>query len=77
MTSEAYAESTAVVYPTVTLGIESTIGHFVILGALPAGQNAAAFQTTIGAGAVIRSHSVIYAGNVIGSKFQTGHHVLI
>ena len=27
--------------------------------------------------AVIRSHTVIYAGNVIGDDFQTGHGVLI
>ena len=31
----------------------------------------------IGDGAVIRSHTIIYAGNVIGQRFQTGHHVMI
>lgn len=31
----------------------------------------------IGANAVIRSHTVIYAGNKIGDNFQTGHRVLI
>ncbi|MBN1297261.1 N-acetyltransferase [bacterium] len=33
--------------------------------------------TEIGEGAVIRSHTVIYAGNRIGSNFQTGHHVFV
>ena len=27
----------------------------------------------IGAGALIRSHTVIYAGNRVGANFQTGH----
>ena len=31
----------------------------------------------VGTGAVIRSHTVIYAGNVIGNNFQTGHGVMI
>jgi acetyltransferase-like isoleucine patch superfamily enzyme len=33
--------------------------------------------TRIGAGAVIRSHSIIYAGSRIGNNFQTGHGVLL
>jgi acetyltransferase-like isoleucine patch superfamily enzyme len=34
-------------------------------------------ETTIGSGAYIRSHTVIYSGNSIGTGFQTGHGVLI
>jgi acetyltransferase-like isoleucine patch superfamily enzyme len=34
-------------------------------------------QTLIGANAIIRSHTVLYAGNVIGDNFETGHGVLI
>ena len=33
--------------------------------------------TRIGAGAMIRSHTIIYAGNEIGANFQTGHRVTI
>src|SRR4029434_11032591 len=33
--------------------------------------------TVIGKGAVIRSHTVIYAGNIIGNNFQTGNKVNI
>jgi acetyltransferase-like isoleucine patch superfamily enzyme len=32
---------------------------------------------SIGANATIRSHTVIYAGNTIGARFQTGHGTLV
>lgn len=31
----------------------------------------------IGAGATLRSGTVIYAGSTIGQRFQTGHHVIV
>lgn len=34
-------------------------------------------KTIIGAGAMVRSHSIIYAGCVIGDNFSTGHRVTI
>jgi acetyltransferase-like isoleucine patch superfamily enzyme len=34
-------------------------------------------RTVIGPEAVIRSHTVIYAGSSFGEKFQTGHHAVI
>lgn len=34
-------------------------------------------STIIGAGSLIRSHSIIYAGNRIGTCFQTGHRVTV
>lgn len=55
----------------------ATLGEFVILGVPPKGHAPGALPTTIGRNAVIRSHTVIYAGNVIGDDFQTGHGVLI
>lgn len=33
--------------------------------------------TVVGDDAVIRSHTVLYAGNRIGHRFQTGHRVMI
>jgi acetyltransferase-like isoleucine patch superfamily enzyme len=33
--------------------------------------------TRLGRGAVLRSHTVIYAGSVIGERFQTGHGALV
>jgi acetyltransferase-like isoleucine patch superfamily enzyme len=55
----------------------STLGDFVVLGEPARGTTPGAEATTIGAGAVIRSHTVIYAGNLIGNNLETGHGVLI
>ncbi|MCL4371203.1 MAG: transferase [Chloroflexi bacterium] len=68
---------TARIYPNVQLGENAEIGDFVILGMPPRGKAEGELPTVIGDGAVIRSHSVIYAGNVIGKGFQTGHHTMI
>lgn len=68
---------TARIYPNVHLGEEAEIGDFAIVGVPPRGRADGELPTVIGDRAVIRSHSVIYAGNVIGHHFQTGHHVMI
>jgi len=65
------------IHPNVSLGAEAKIGDFVILGQPPRGRQPGELETRIGARAVIRSHTVIYAGNRIGDNFQTGHGVLI
>jgi len=56
-------------------GVNPAIGEFVITGLCPAGK--ALPDLSIGDNAVIRSHSVIYAGNRIGDNFQTGHGALV
>ncbi|MEK7234398.1 MAG: acyltransferase [Elusimicrobiota bacterium] len=61
----------------VKLGRGSSVGPFAIIGMPPRGARDGQFATQIGAKAVIRSHSVIYAGNVIGDNFQTGHGVML
>lgn len=66
-----------VIYPGVHLGPESTVGEFALVGVLLRGRKAGEIETRIGAGATIRSHTVIYSGNVIGKNFQTGHGVMI
>lgn len=68
---------TAVIHPNVKLGQNVTIGDFVIVGEPPRGTTSGQLETLIGDNAVIRSHTVIYAGNIIGANFQTGHHVMI
>ncbi|HEX2986995.1 MAG TPA: DapH/DapD/GlmU-related protein [Chloroflexota bacterium] len=68
---------TARIYPNVLLGENVEIGDFVIVGVPPKGKAEGELPTIIGDGAVIRSHTVIYAGNVIGNGFQSGHHTLI
>ncbi|RMD84401.1 MAG: N-acetyltransferase [Candidatus Dadabacteria bacterium] len=62
------------IYDNVSLGENPSIGEWVILGYPPRGK---ALPLSIGDNCVIRSHTVIYAGNTIGDGFQTGHHVMI
>jgi acetyltransferase-like isoleucine patch superfamily enzyme len=69
--------TTAVVYEGVSLGDPSVIGDYVVLGATPRGQQPGSLETVIGPQSFIRSHTVVYAGNVVGARFQTGHGVLI
>lgn len=65
------------IYPNVKLGVGCVIGDYVVIGVPPGGKGEGELETVIGAGAVIRSHTVIYAGNVIGDNFATGHGTLI
>lgn len=64
-------------HPHVQLGANATLGEFVIVGEPARGKTPGEVETRIGDDAVIRSHTVIYAGNRIGSNFQTGHGVLV
>lgn len=68
---------TARIYPNVQMGENVEVDDFVVLGIPPRGKAEGELPTVIGDGAVIRSHSVIYAGNVVGKRFQTGHHTMI
>lgn len=65
------------VCPNVDLGAGHEISEWVIIGEPPRGVSPGDLATRIGTDAVIRSSTVIYAGNVIGDRFQTGHGVLI
>ncbi len=65
------------VYPNVLFGDGAIVGDFAIIGEPPRGSPPGEHPTVIGPGAVIRSHTVIYAGNRIGKGFQAGHGVLI
>lgn len=65
------------IHPNVSLGPDATVGEYAIIGAPPRGKAPGELETRIGARAVIRSHTVIYAGNVIGDDFQTGHGALV
>jgi acetyltransferase-like isoleucine patch superfamily enzyme len=71
------ASAQPLVYPDTTIGEGSAIGEYVILGVAPRDPPAGGAALVIGDDAVIRSHTVIYAGNVIGRRLQTGHGVLI
>jgi acetyltransferase-like isoleucine patch superfamily enzyme len=77
MTQPTWPE-TCRVYPNVEIGEGAELGDFVIIGVLPRGKAAPGeLRTIIGRNAVIRSHTIIYGGNVIGDDFQTGHAAMI
>ncbi|MBU4468615.1 MAG: acetyltransferase [Candidatus Omnitrophica bacterium] len=59
---------TAVVYKNVILGKNCTVEDYAIIGT-----KGSKLKTIIGDNAIIRSHTVIYAGNVIGNNFSTGN----
>ena len=65
------------IFPGVTLGDGSIVEDYAIVGNPPRLKKAGELQTTIGKGAIIRSHTVIYAGNRIGDNFHTGNKVNI
>jgi acetyltransferase-like isoleucine patch superfamily enzyme len=65
--------SQAVIHPGVRLGKDCVVEEFAVIGAPPAGKRPGELETVIGDGAVIRSHTVIYAGNRIGKGFRTGN----
>ncbi len=60
------------IYDNVTIGEGSIIYGPDILGQPPRGKAEGELPLTIGARAVIRPFTTIYAGNVIGDDFQTG-----
>lgn len=59
------------------LGPGATVEPYVVLGLPPRGHADGELALAIGERAHLRSHTVVYAGSVIGRRFQTGHGVLI
>lgn len=70
-------EPTMVQFPNVHLGTGASVDDFVILGRAPKGAAPGELPLEIGSMAVIRSHSVLYAGSRFGERFQCGHGVLV
>ncbi len=64
---------TRIIYDNVKIGADTIVEDYCILGVLPAHAADRKLETIIGANACIRSHTVIYAGNIIGDNFQTGN----
>ena len=62
---------TAIIYPQVKLGKNAIVEDYCIIGA-PL-RDGSMPETVIGDNAYLRSFTVIYAGNHIGSNFQTGN----
>lgn len=61
----------------VHLGEGVELGDFVVIGQPAKGHAEGDVETVIGAGSIIRSHTVIYAGATLGERCQTGHGALI
>ena len=68
---------TSIIYKNVKIGKNCQISDYVIIGVPPRGKKPGELETKIGDNAIIRSHTIIYAGNRIGHNFQTGHSVMI
>jgi len=66
-----------IIHPGVHIVEPFVIGPYVLLGVPAQDRQAGDIETHISANAVLRSHTVIYAGNRIGRDFQTGHGSLI
>ncbi len=64
-----------IIHDGVSLGSKTKISPFCIIG-FPV-ENGENTKTVLGSNCIVRSHTVIYAGNLIGSGFCTGHHVLV
>jgi acetyltransferase-like isoleucine patch superfamily enzyme len=65
------------IFPGVSFGKNFITGDFSIIGEPPRGKKPGELKTILGDDCTIRSHSVIYAGNTIGNRFQTGHFVFL
>jgi acetyltransferase-like isoleucine patch superfamily enzyme len=65
------------IFPNVKLGKNIKIGEYCILGNPPRNKKEGELELVIGDNALIRSHTIIYAGNKIGKNFQTGHGAII
>jgi acetyltransferase-like isoleucine patch superfamily enzyme len=65
------------IFDQVRFGHDPVVEDFCLVGAPPRGRREGELPTIIGDNALIRSHTVIYAGNVIGNNFQTGNKVNI
>lgn len=65
------------IYKNVTIGKNANIEEFVRIGCPPRGKKDGQLKTVIGDNCIIRSGTVIYAGNVIGDNFSTGHNAVI
>jgi acetyltransferase-like isoleucine patch superfamily enzyme len=65
------------IYENVLLGDPAIIEDYCLIGIPPRAQEDVELKTVIGKGAMIRSHTVIYAGTTIGENFVTGNKVNI
>jgi acetyltransferase-like isoleucine patch superfamily enzyme len=70
-------KSNIVIYDDVKIGNKSEIEDFVVLGKRPKSKSKKKMPLKIGNNALLRTGTIIYAGNTIGSNFQSGDHARI
>jgi acetyltransferase-like isoleucine patch superfamily enzyme len=66
-----------IVHPGVELGPGTVLQPGVVVGVPPRGADPGERPTRIGAGSVLRSGTVIYAGVTAGARLSTGHGAMI
>jgi acetyltransferase-like isoleucine patch superfamily enzyme len=66
-----------VIHSNVSIGEGTYVHEGAIVGEAPRGKQPGELKTVIGAGGVIRSGTVIYAGTIIGDRFNSGHGALV
>jgi acetyltransferase-like isoleucine patch superfamily enzyme len=66
-------ETSSLIHDNVTFGKDCSIGHFCTIGVPPKGHVDGQLPTVVGDRANVRSHAVVYAGNVIGDDCTIGH----
>jgi acetyltransferase-like isoleucine patch superfamily enzyme len=72
-----YMKNNTITFAGVEFGKDSTIEPFCIIGVPPRGVKEGELVTVFGNNILLRSNTVIYAGNKIGNNFQTGNKVNI
>jgi acetyltransferase-like isoleucine patch superfamily enzyme len=65
----------SVVHAGVQLGADTVVGSHCVIG--HPGPDGAARELVIGAGSVIRSHTVVYGGSTFAGRLETGHGVIL
>jgi acetyltransferase-like isoleucine patch superfamily enzyme len=64
------------VYPNVVIGDNTTVDTHCVIGH-PAQGRWTGHPVRVGAGSVLRSHTVMYEGSEFGPRLETGHHTLL
>jgi acetyltransferase-like isoleucine patch superfamily enzyme len=67
----------SIIYPNVTVGPGASIDSPVVLGKPPRGREAGELPLVLGARAIVRPFTTIYAGTTIDDDFQCGQGVSI
>lgn len=65
------------IHGNVDVGAGTVVEEGAVVGLPPRGKAPGELPTRIGAGGVIRSGTVIYAGTTIGDRFNSGHGAMI